>query len=63
MQVLRYRCSHVEQRREAYPDVTDQLDAIMKLAEALQEQGFVMPIEVQEWIAKCRAVKAKFPKQ
>lgn len=49
-------------RRGAYPPVTDQLDAIMKLAEALLAQGIVLPDEVQSWVKACRAVKDQFRK-
>ena len=49
-------------RAKAYPPITDQLDAIMKFAVAVQQWGVVLPVEVTTWIAKCQAVKAKYPK-
>lgn len=49
-------------RRVKYPDVGDQLDAIMKMAQALHDQGISLPPEVMEWVDECQQVKAKYPK-
>lgn len=49
-------------REQAYPAFGEQLDAIMKLAVALQEQGFKMPEDTVNWIKKCTEVKGKYKK-
>ena len=48
-------------RAAAYPKITDQLDAVFKLAEHLRSQGMTMPADVDDWIDQCRAVKDKYP--
>lgn len=53
--------NYKELRQEEYPPIGDQLDAIYKLTEALQET-LNLPPEVQSWISELDAVKAKFPK-
>lgn len=50
-------------RARAYPEVGEQLDAIVKMAAALKEQGFEMPSETIAWLNKCQAVKSKFSKR
>lgn len=49
-------------RREAYPPMGEQLDAVVKLAQAMREQGVELPPETEAWINRCLAVKSKFPK-
>lgn len=49
-------------RKAAYPDIGDQLDAIMKLAQHLQGSGVTLPSEVQQWVSACQAVKDRYPK-
>jgi len=50
-------------RAKAYPPVGEQLDAVMKLADHLIKNGVDLPTEVRDWVAKCKAVKAKFRKK
>lgn len=50
-------------RAAAYPHVGEQLDAVYKLAVALQNQGIELPPETQEWIQKCQSVKEKYKKK
>ncbi|RIQ74585.1 hypothetical protein D0838_05150 [Bordetella avium] len=54
--------SYAAARRAAYPNVGDQLDAVMQLAKALQDQGLALPDDVAAWIAACQKVKNDFPK-
>lgn len=42
--------------------VCDQLDALYKLAKKMEENGFIMPVDVREWIESCSAVKNKYKK-
>lgn len=49
-------------RARAYPPITDQLDAAMKMAQALHDQGMSLPPEVMEWVDQCQQVKARYPK-
>ena len=49
-------------RARAYPPHGEQLDAIFKLAQALQAQGIELPDETQRWIAQCERVKQAHPK-
>lgn len=50
-------------RRQAYPPIGDQLDAVMKLASSLRDQGIDLPKEVQAWIDQCELVKATYQKK
>lgn len=54
---IQHKESALARRAAAYPPITDQLDAIFKLAEALREQGVKMPQEVDDWVDQCRKVK------
>ncbi|MEZ2310887.1 hypothetical protein AB6809_30005 [Paraburkholderia sp. RCC_158] len=50
-------------RRAAdYMDIGDQLDAMMKGFDALQELGIELPAETVAWIAHCKEVKARHRK-
>ena len=49
-------------RAKAYPKVTDQLDAVFKLAVALRAQGIILPPETADWIDQCQHVKDTYPK-
>jgi len=49
-------------RAAAYPKLGDQLDAVMKLARALRDQGIVLPQEVCDWVAACESVKQRYAK-
>ena len=49
-------------RAQTYPAIGEQLDAIMKMAEALQSQGISLPQETQEWVSNCLAVKERYKK-
>jgi len=51
--------NHAERRRQEYPVIGDQLDAVYKLARHMQEQGQQLPPDVEQWVAQCRAVKEK----
>lgn len=50
-------------RAKAYPSVPDQLDAILKMAVCLKEQGIKLPQETLDWINSCQAVKDKYKKK
>lgn len=49
-------------RAPAYPQVGDQLDAILSLAQALRDQGFELPPKAAAWVEQCEQVKARHPK-
>lgn len=51
-----------KRRKAEYPSTGEQLDAVMKLADALQEQGVSLPEETRQWIENCKEVKAKYRK-
>jgi len=52
--------TYIEKRLEEYPNIGDQLDAIMKWAFTEREIG--LPAELKSIAGKCMAVKSKFPK-
>lgn len=54
--------SYAVLRKEAYPDPSNQLDAIFKMALALKDQGFNLPADTVAWIEACKSVKDKYPK-
>lgn len=49
-------------RRKSYPDIGDQLDAIMKGFAHLRENGVALPPDVEAWIGQCQEIKKRFPK-
>ena len=49
-------------RQKAYPAFGEQLDALLKLAVALQAQGIELPEDTVKWINNCIAVKEKYKK-
>jgi len=50
-------------RSQEYPPVGEQLDALMKMAQSLQQQGVTLPEATQAWIAQCQAIKSRYAKQ
>jgi len=60
---IRHSEPYARLRREAYPPVGAQLDAVLKMAQALQAQGIALPDETQDWIAQCQAVKDRYAKR
>jgi hypothetical protein len=57
------RVEKVQAKRNAYPPVGDQLDAIFKMAVALQKQGVELPTETKDWLTSCQAVKDAHKKE
>lgn len=49
-------------RHKAYPEIGNQLDAVFKMAVALQEQGITLPEDTAEWVASVQLVKDTYPK-
>ena len=59
--IISHKRCYKESRRSEYPDIGDQLDAVYKLAKALQ--GTIeLPPDVLKWIADIDEVKTKFKK-
>lgn len=59
---IRHSEDYRKRRRAEYPPVGEQMDAIMKMAAALREQGIALPEETQQWIDHCQSVKMKYRK-
>jgi len=59
---IRHSEPYAPLRRQAYPPVGEQLDAVLKLAQALERQGFVLPQETKDWMARCQTVKDRYAK-
>ena len=53
---------HTKLRRVAYPEVGEQLDALMKVIKNLSDQGVDIGNEGRELIEKCEHVKDQYPK-
>ncbi|MCX5592788.1 hypothetical protein [Alcaligenes endophyticus] len=53
--------NYAERRRQEYPDIGDQLDAVFKLAQHMRETGQKLPPDVGKWVDECAAVKQKYP--
>lgn len=49
-------------RKHAYPDIGDQLDAIWKAITGLKAQGTTFDKEVDEVLSQVESVKVKYPK-
>lgn len=60
---IRHREPYAPLRAREYPGMGDQLDAVFKLAQALRDQGTVLPDDVLAWVDQCERVKAKYPKK
>lgn len=50
-------------RRNEYPPIGDQLDALVKGFDALSKLGVELPPETQAWIDQCLEIKSKYPKE
>lgn len=51
-----------EERRKAYMDVGEQLDAILEVAKKLKENGMTLPEKTERWISHCNEVKCSISK-
>jgi len=60
---IRHHEPYAPLRAQAYPPIGEQLDAVFKMAQALQQQGIRLPDETCAWIAQCQAVKDHYTKQ
>jgi hypothetical protein len=49
-------------RKEAYMDIGEQLDALMKGFDNLRLNGIGLPQETLDWIEHCKAVKQRYKK-
>ena len=54
--------NYAERRREAYPAIGDQLDAIWRALAAIRAGG-TLPPEALEMLARIDDVKTRFPKK
>lgn len=61
MDQLKAERGYVLQRQNSYPDISDQLDAVFKLAKHLADSGMEMPPDVLSWIHDCQQVKDQYP--
>ncbi|MFP3645144.1 hypothetical protein [Paraburkholderia sp. SIMBA_054] len=59
---IRHEVDPLPLRKAAYMDIGDQLDAMMKGLDALQQKGLVLPAETVAWIDHCKAVKDRYQK-
>jgi len=59
---IRHSEPYAPLRRQAYPPVGEQLDAVLKMALALAQQGIALPEETRAWMAQCQAVKDRYGK-
>lgn len=59
---IKHREPYGPLRAKEYPEISDQLDAIFKMAEALKDQGVSLPDDTLKWIENCRKVKDKYRK-
>lgn len=54
--------AYKDKRRDAYPPIGDQLDAILKGFESLKAGGETLPAELDSIISDWNAVKTSYPK-
>ena len=59
---IQHHRPHSTARQAAYPDIGDQLDAVLEMAAALKAQGVALPKKTLDWIAQCESVKVRHPK-
>lgn len=60
--IIQHSEDYQKLRAKEYPKVGDQIDAILKLAIALKDQGINLPLSTLLWIDDCVAVKDKYKK-
>lgn len=60
--IISHKRCYKEARLKEYPPIGDQLDAVYKLAKALQG-AIELPPDVLKWIADIDEVKTKFKKE
>jgi len=61
--IINHTSDYKERRAAVYPKVTDQIDAIYKMAKSLNDQGINLPPEVLDWISSVQLVKDTYPKE
>lgn len=49
-------------RARKYPNIGNQLDAVLKLTISLRDQGISIPLETQQWLDQCLLVKSTYKK-
>lgn len=59
---IRHREDYRRLRRQAYPDIGDQLDAVRALADSLRKQGIALPAETLAWLDDLDHIKARYKK-
>ncbi len=62
MKEVRIDADYATARRAAYPDIGDQLDAILKVIDAIRRSE-PLPADAVEVLEKVRQVKAVYPKR
>jgi len=62
MPEIKIKHNPVSLRQQSYPEVGNQLDAIMKGLEAYSK-GEPLPTDTLAWIEQCNLVKSKYPKE
>lgn len=61
MRRIDIRADYATARRAAYPDIVDQLDALVKAIDAIR-RGEPLPAEAVAVLDKVQTVKAAYPK-
>lgn len=59
---IQHKEDYRQRRKSEYPPVGDQLDAVYKMAIALQEVGIELPADVAAWVNQIQSIKSKYPK-
>lgn len=59
---IQHKEDYRKRRKADYPAAGDQLDAVYKMAVALQQSGIELPADTVAWMADIEAVKNKYPK-
>jgi len=49
-------------RRQAYPSLGEQFDAVYKMAAALRDQGVQLPEETLDWLLTIEQIKKTYKK-
>ncbi|MFE1601641.1 hypothetical protein [Methylobacterium sp. ID0610] len=60
--VIHHATSYADHRLAEYPSVGDQLDALSKIALALEAQGIVLPPDAMAVVHRCADIKARYRK-
>jgi hypothetical protein len=59
---IKHTDDYAKRRKQEYPTIEDQLDALLKGFQELANGGMKLPPSIKAWVDQLQRVKDKFPK-